>query len=73
MSTPLNLQPNHRVAALTLMHPVKPGRADLLRDELQHLSDEDIAAIQGKSVSILRASVSRGSRKGPGERRPLIP
>ena len=48
MSTSLNLQRNSSIAALALMHPVKPGRADQLRETLQHLSHEDIATMQGK-------------------------
>ncbi|MDH3599185.1 MAG: hypothetical protein OEU26_06040 [Candidatus Tectomicrobia bacterium] len=48
MSTPLNLQQDSSVAALALMHPVKPGRADQLREALQHLSHEDIAVMRGE-------------------------
>ena len=48
MVTPLNLQPNRRAAALALMHPVKPGRADHLREVLQHLGHKDIAVMQGE-------------------------
>ena len=48
MSTFLNLQRNSRVAALALVHPVKPGRAGQLQEALQHLSHEDIAAMLGK-------------------------
>ena len=48
MSAPLTLQQDGSTAALALMHPVKPGKADQLREALQHLRHEDIAEMRGK-------------------------
>ena len=48
MSAPLTLHHDSNAAALTLMHPVKPGRAAQLREALQRLRCEDIAVMRSK-------------------------
>lgn len=44
--TPLKLNLDRRATALTLLHPVKPGRANQLQEVLQRLTYEDFAAMQ---------------------------
>ncbi len=48
MSTSLDKCWVSEAAALALMHPVRPGRADHLQETLQDLSPEDIAAMRGE-------------------------
>lgn len=47
MSSSLNLHQDSHIAALALIHPVKPGRDEQLRQVLQQLGHKDITAMQG--------------------------